>query len=479
MLNRRHFLATSAIAAGAAMTRTTRAQSESPNETIGLGFIGLGWRGGQLIDAFNSLPNVKIAAICDPDENRLQNLEKVSEKLRDKVSKADRFTDMRKLLEHPGVDAVVVATCNHWHCLAAIRACKAGKDVYVEKPLGHNLWEQEQLVKAARANNCMVQVGTQQRSSPIQAQIKHLLHEEQLIGKLERVVVSRVGGRKSIGKRDTPLVPPASVDYDLWLGPAVDQPLYRNELHYDWHWDFNTGNGEMGNWGVHVMDDALNVAFQDQLGWPTAVQSIGMRAMWDDAGNTPNVQVALYDSSPLPIAYVMSNVVPAKGLLRGAGYHGYETGYTVFCEGGRYEGTRGQGRFVDLDGNVIKELNGGSGNRHQAGFLKAIKTRDRNDLAAEVAIGHRSTAWCHYATIAALEGQANDQKQAPLADDWQTLVESYDSQVKAWGSDVAYPSGTIKVDAETGAVDALKFAGAQQIVKRTYRSAEWEREFEV
>ncbi|QDU57753.1 Gfo/Idh/MocA family protein [Aeoliella mucimassa] len=479
MLNRRTFLATSAVAAGAAITRRASAQSDSPNDTIGLGFIGVGWRGGQLIDAFSSLPGMRIVALSDPDEDRLQNLSRVPEKLRGKLANAERFADMRKLIEHPEVDAVVVATCNHWHCLAAVRACKAGKDVYVEKPLGHNLWEQQQLVKAARANNCMVQVGTQQRSSPIQAQIKQLLHEEKIIGKPERVVVSRVGERKPIGKRDTPLQPPASVDYDLWLGPALDQPLYRNELHYDWHWDFNTGNGEMGNWGVHVMDDALNVAFKDQLGWPSAVTSAGMRAVWDDAGNTPNIQVAQYENEVLPLTYIMSNVVPFKQLMKGADYKGFNTGYTVFCEGGRYEGTRGQGRFVDNDGKEIKKLSGGSGNRHQRGFLDAVRSRKLDDLAAEVAIGHRSTAWCHFASIAGLEGVASEAAGAAPAG-WDSLYNGFKSQVKAWDSgETASGAGKITINDQTGEIAELDSDAAEQLVKREYRTAEYEKEFEV
>ena len=210
MLNRRHFLISTAAASGAVATQASFGQVSSANESLGLGFIGLGWRGGQLVDAFSSLPGVHVAALCDPDTERLNALETVPEKLRPGLANTPRFADMRKLLEHPDVDAVVIATCNHWHCLAAIWACEAGKDVYVEKPLGHNLWEQQQLIKAARKNDRIVQVGTQQRSSPIQAQAKQLLHDEQIIGKLERVLVSRIGERKPIGKLSAPLSPPAT-----------------------------------------------------------------------------------------------------------------------------------------------------------------------------------------------------------------------------------------------------------------------------
>ena len=143
-----------------------------------------------------------------------------------------------------------------------------GKDVYVEKPLSHSQWEGQQTVNAARRYNRICQVGTQQRSDPMQAEIKKFLHEEKALGEIKTARVNRFGVRGPIGKRSTPLEIDKSVDYDLWLGPAEDKPIFRNKLQYDWHWDFNTGSGEMGNWGVHVLDDLRNNVFQvfQQLG---------------------------------------------------------------------------------------------------------------------------------------------------------------------------------------------------------------------
>src|SRR5262249_46416782 len=177
---------------------------------------------------------------------------------------AKKYTDLRKLFDDKDVDAVVIATCNHWHVLAAIWALEAGKHVYVEKPLAHNHWEGQQLVKAARKYDRIVQVGTQQRSDPMQAELKEYLHNEKALGDINYVEVCRYGRREPIGKRSTPLPIPASVDYNLWLGPAADVPIYRDKFHYDWHWDWNTGNGEQGNWGVHVLDDVVNVVLLDQ-----------------------------------------------------------------------------------------------------------------------------------------------------------------------------------------------------------------------
>lgn len=476
MFNRRQFLATSGAAASLALAPSWAAKgATSPNEQLGLAFIGLGGRGGGLLDVFRKFSDVRVVALAEPDAERLA-------KAGQRVPDAVRAQDMMEIIDRPDVDAVVIATSNHWHCLAAIRACKAGKDVYVEKPLGHNLWEQEQLVKAARKHDRMVQMGTQQRSSPIQARARELLHQDKLIGNLTHVVVSRIGERASIGKRDQPLQVASTIDYDQWIGPAPDQPIYRNNLQYDWHWDWNTGNGEMGNWGVHVMDDALNVALLDKAGFPSAVKSAGMRAAWGDAGNTPNTQVAHFENSVLPVSMILSNIIPATALVEGAHTSGFETGYTVFGEGGRFCGSRGHWQVFDNDGKLVEELKGHEGmGRHQRDFLDAVRTRDRSKLTAEVERGHISTAWCHYASIAALEGEASGGGQASDASGpWADLVEGYYAQVKSASPDAtAIPPGQVEVDPKTGAVKQVSSEKAQQIVHRTYRTDEYAAEFEV
>ncbi|WP_442482046.1 Gfo/Idh/MocA family oxidoreductase [Aeoliella sp. SH292] len=476
MQSRRQFLAASGAAAGMLLTPAWAAdKATKPNDKMGLAFVGLGWRGGQLLDAFSKFKDVEVVALSDADEERLG-------KVGEKFPKAIREVDMRKVIDRPDVDAVIVATPNHWHCLAAIRACQAGKDVYCEKPLGHNLWEQEQLIKAARAGERIVQVGTQQRSSPLQAQARKLLHDDQAIGKLSHVVVSRIGERKPIGQRNRPLVAPSTVDYDLWVGPALDQPLYRNEFHYDWHWDWNTGNGEMGNWGVHVLDDVLNVALADKAGYPSAVHSAAVRAGWRDAGNTPNIQVAWYENNTLPVQMIMSNVVPAGALKQATDFIGFDTGYTVFGEGGKFCGSRGRWRAIDNDGKVIAEKGGSAGDGiHQRNFLDAVLSRDRSTLNAEVETGHISTAWCHLASIAALEGEVVGKTHTPTSNEaWQRLQDGYEEQVTGVGVyNPPAPAGSIEVDPKTGQVKQVESEQAQQLVRRAYRSEKWKREFEV
>jgi len=242
----------------------------SPNDTINLGFISCGGRGGELMGAFSKLAGVRVAGLCDPDAERLDNARK-------KFPEAKAWADLRGLLDDKSIDAVVIASSNHWHCLAAIWAMQAGKDVYVEKPLSHSQWEGQQTVAAAAKYGKICQVGMQQRSDPMQAEIKRFLHEERSLGEILSARVNRYGVRASIGKRSTPLPIPASLDYNLWLGPAQDVPIYRENLQYDWHWVWNTGSGEMGNWGVHVLDDLRNNVFLDRVTLPKRIFGGGGR----------------------------------------------------------------------------------------------------------------------------------------------------------------------------------------------------------
>src|SRR6056297_461150 len=220
---RRQFLSTVAAAGVATSLAPRSLWAANANDEINLGFISCGSRAGQLMRQFEKLPGVNIAGLCDVDQGRVADAKK-------RFSKADTFTDLRELIESPGIDAVVIATCNHWHCLAAIWAMQAGKDVYVEKPLSHSQWEGRQTVAAARKYNRICQLGTQQRSDPMQAEIKSFLHSEKALGEIQVCRVNRYGVRPPIGKRDTPLPIDDSVNYDLWLGPAQDQPIFRDKL---------------------------------------------------------------------------------------------------------------------------------------------------------------------------------------------------------------------------------------------------------
>lgn len=468
---RRRLLGTAAVA-GAAWTFPSKSSRAMANDEIRLGFVACGGRAGGHMGTFRSMTGVKVAALCDPDASR------VAEKART-FPDAKKFADVRELLDDQEIDAVVVATCNHWHCLASIWAMEAGKDVYVEKPLSHSQWEGDQTVKAARKYNRICQVGTQQRSDPMQAEIKKFLHEERGLGKILSCRVNRYGVRKPIGKRDTPLKIDDSVAYDLWLGPAQEKPIFRDKLQYDWHWDFNTGSGEMGNWGVHVLDDARNNVFQDQVTLPKRVMGGGGRVAWNDAGDTPNVHFVYFDTGEVPTIIGLTNMTAGPGQNRSPKHPGPGSGYIAYCEGGRFEGQRGKGVAYDQDGKVIREFKGNSGNRiHQQNFIDCCRSRDASALNTDVAMGNASTGWCNLANIAFQAGNAYSAGEAAeLAQEipeWGELHEEMQAHMAAHGVDPTAGqvklSGMMDFDPEAGEFIGAGAAQANSYLKRQYRA---------
>lgn len=440
-LDRRTFLKSTTAAAatvgivGVHSSTSVAAGSVSPNEKIGIGLIGAGGRGSGLARGFAKRPLSKLVAVADPDSSRAGNVAK--------QHGAEAYTDLRKMLENPAVDAVVVATCNHWHCLASIWAMQAGKDVYVEKPLSHNQWEGRQVVNAAKKYGRIVQLGTQQRSDPMQADIKKFLHQDKALGAIRYAQANRLGPRGAIGKRPEQTIIPNTVDYNLWLGPAAKEEIYRNRLHYDWHWDYNTGSGEMGNWGVHVLDDVRNVVYQDKVRTPKQIFSVGGRLGWDDAGNTPNVHYVYFDTGMFPTFIALSNLPQKPGdkkswMTKGLrGVEGPSTGYIVACEGGYYMGWRGGGRAVDLNGKEIRKFKGKShGNSHQDNFLECVKSRKSSDLNAEIQIGHDSTGWCNLANVAHRAGgkfSTGKARKAVNLETWPELLNEMRKQLSGYG----------------------------------------------
>lgn len=478
---RRNFLKTSAVVAATSATvpglsRIASAQAANKNGEIGIGVIGLGGRGNALAQGFQSVKGSKVVAVADPDEKHAGTAAKRYE--------AKSYRDLRELLEDPNVDAVAIATCNHWHCLAAIWAMEAGKDVYVEKPLSHTQWEGRQVVNAARKYNKIVQLGTQQRSDPMQAELKKFLHEDKTLGDIVYAQANRLGPRASIGKRSTPLPIPKEVDYDLWLGPAQDEPLYRDRFHYDWHWDWNTGSGEMGNWGVHVLDDVRNVAYQDSVKTPKRILSCGGRVVWNDAGDSPNVHYVFFDTGEFPTIIALSNLnkspdkrggwsSPADRKMSGPG-----SGYVVACEGGYLLGQRGKAVAVDRDGKEIRAFKGGDINAlHKKNFIEAIQSRNHEDLNAEIAIGHDSTGWCNLANVASQVGGKFDGEAtrsiAPDFEPWHLLLENMRNNLKPFGitinSDQIKMSPILHHNPETEQFEGDHAFGANERLKRKYR----------
>lgn len=472
--DRRQFLGL--LAAGmatAAIPGTVRAASA--NEEVRVAMIGAGGRGGQIARAFDATPGAKIVMVADPDRGR-------AEKLAEKYS-ATAVTDLRNVLDSDNVDAVAISTCNHWHCLATVWAIDAGKDVYVEKPLSHSQWEGRQVVAAAQKSDRIVQLGTQQRSDPIQLQARKFLHEDKALGEIQYVQANRFGVRGSIGRRDTPLTPPKDVDYDLWLGPAADEPMYRNNFHYDWHWIWNTGSGEMGNWGVHILDDIRNVAYADRVSTPSRMICGGGRIGWNDAGQTPNVHFALFETEMFPTVITLSNLPPRPGAKGTWNFQGTmqqkapTSGYAVVCEGGTYLGQRGRGEAVDADGKSIRKFkaNVSTVPAHVKNFVEAVRSRNADHLAAPIENGHHSTGWCNLANVGFRAGQAFDREQLTDASElpqWRAVLEQMTAPLSDFN---AGPSDLVSCPMLTHDPETERFTGehaerANPFLRREYRS---------
>src|SRR5256712_5304220 len=284
-MNRRYFIGTSALAGAQLATKGLA----SAADTVRVACIGVRGQGGAHIKAYSAMPNVEIAAVCDVDESvlskRLGEIEASGKK------RPAGFTDIRKVLEDKSIDAISIATPNHWHSLMGIWACQAGKDVYCEKPCSHNIFEARQLVAAARKYDRIVQHGTNSRSTVALREAAQKLRE----GVIGDVYMARglcFKWRDTIGKKPDGTVP-QGVDYDLWLGPAPARPFNPNRFHYNWHWNWDYGNGDIGNQGIHEMDVARWGLGKSEA--PRKVISIGGRFGYQDDGQTPNTQIALFD----------------------------------------------------------------------------------------------------------------------------------------------------------------------------------------
>jgi len=408
---RRSFLSSS-MAAGLALgvprlMTGAEPRSGSPNEAVRVGVIGLGatnavggvgGRGHQLIGRLREISGARIVALCDADQAHLDREVKAA---RDHEGKVATHTDLRRVLDDKSIDAVVIALPNHWHALATVWACQAGKDVYVEKPFSYNLWEGQQMVAAARKYERMVQVGTQNRSSAFLRRVFDRLKGGEL-GAIRYAHALVYRARNGIGAADPSATPPSTVDYDLWCGPAPKKPLGRKQLHYDWHWVWDTGNGEVGNNGIHVIDICRWALGQDQP--PPRAMSVGGRFAFNDCGETANTQVVLLDYRPAPLICEVRNVSVAKGADPMGRFRGQNKGILIDCEGGYFAGDASGGAFYDRQGKKIQDLRDGDSPKtlettHLSSFVTAVRSRKTSDLAIETLQGHYSTACCHMANV--------------------------------------------------------------------------------
>jgi predicted dehydrogenase len=388
-MNRRTFLHASTAAAGGL-------RALGANDRVNMAVIGARGRGRDHISIFGKQPNCRVAAVCDIDQAQSERAAQLAEQVQG--GKPKEYQDLRKLLEDKEIDAVSIATCNHWHALAAIWACQAGKDVYVEKPASHNIFEGRRMVDAARKYSRMVQVGMQSRS------IEHKIRAIQLLrqGAIGKVYMAKglcFKRRKSIGKTADGPAPPG-VDYNLWLGPAPMRPFNAGRFHYNWHWFWDTGNGDIGNQGVHELDIARWGLGKTDL--PKRVISTGAKFVYDDDQETPNTQLATFEYDDCHLVFEV------RGLLTGG-----ES--SIAFDGSNFIGNLFYGSegflSVDLNGfqlykgekrELVQEMKYTEPRSwdtapHMANFLAAVRSRNYKDLHADIEEGHLSAALCHMA----------------------------------------------------------------------------------
>lgn len=362
-----------------------------PNDMIRVAVLGVRGRGKDHIGGLAKMKDVQVAALCDVDLSVVGPAVKQVMDAGDPEPKV--VQDLRRIMDDPSIDAVTIATPNHWHSLAAIWALQAGKDVYVEKPVSHNVHEGRVMVDTARKYKRICQAGTQCRS--MKGTIDAIDYVRS--GKIGKVTVARglcYKPRNTTGLKPAGSVP-ASLDYNLWIGPAAMVPYHENKLHYNWHWQWNTGNGDLGNQGIHQMDLARWGLGKSTL--PKSVIGFGGRLGYVDDGETPNTHVAVfdYDDSQLIFETRGLKTDDYRGAKIGVIFHGTD-GYVVLSS---YTG----GAAFDKDGKMVTTFNGGGD--HYRNFIDAMRSRKVEDLRGEVYEGHVSSALCHLGNISYLVGE--------------------------------------------------------------------------
>lgn len=421
-LNRRDFLSRGAASIAGIGTIGLLGRSErvlGANNRVRVAICGLHGRGNDHLENYSKIANVQIAALCDVDENVLSK--RVAQVVDMGQPKPAAFTDVRKLLEDPSIDAVSIATPNHWHSLMGIWACQAGKDVYVEKPCSHNIWEGAQLVKASQRYNRIVQHGTQIRSAPA---IRDMIQKvkDGMVGETYMARGLCYKWRDTIGH--APVEPvPAGVDYDLWTGPCPVQPFTKNRFHYNWHWNWTYGNGDLGNQGVHQVDVAR---WGMGLGLPNKVSAIGGHFMFDDDQETPNDLNCAFEFN-LPggkrrlitfeVRHWITNheaeigtstlgtleskksagqtkLGPSAGSHNTVGNIFY--GSTGYVSTGNEDATT-YAVWMGRDQEQQPAVHGGFERQHFENFINCVTSRNKADLNAPIEEGHISCALVHLA----------------------------------------------------------------------------------
>ena len=387
-------------------------RAQGSNDQIRIAGIGVGGRGPGIFKDALDTKQARLVALCDVDARRAEaGKASFESNPLNGGAQIKTYTDIRKLLESKEIDAVMIATPNHWHTLAAIWAMQAGLDVYVEKPVSHTLWEGRQLVAAASKYKRIVQSGTQSRSSG-GLKAAHQWLQKSPLGKLRYGVGTCYKRRASIGKVSGSQPIPAEINFDLWCGPAQNLPPRRQKLHYDWHWLWEYGNGDLGNQGVHQADIARWFMNEGEL--PPSVASIGGRLGYEDDGETPNTQLVAFQYAKAPMYFEVRGLPKSSDSKEMDSYRKSQVGVVLQYENGHvlipsYTAVTAfdsKGNPVHYFGPAKAEQSDdgiprieGVKETHAMNFLNAMKTRDASRLSCPASEGHLSAALCHLAGI--------------------------------------------------------------------------------
>jgi len=477
LFNRREFLDRAAILAAAAAASPVAMADEKPvvaraaSDRLRVAVVGVRGRGMSHVAGFLSKSvNAEITTICDCDEDVIAN---AMNRITKEQGKAPAFVkDVRKVVEDKNIDVVSIATPNHWHALMAIWAMQNGKDVYVEKPATHNVHEGAIMTAAARKYGRICQVGTQSRSNPAMKDAVAAVQGGK-IGKVELAIGTCYKPRGSIGKVDGPQAPPDRMDYNLWCGPAPTKPPHRKTkngtVHYDWHWIWDYGNGDLGNQGVHQMDVAR---WGLKAGMPTSVVSVGGRFGYVDDGETANTQLSLFEYPHAKMIFEVRGLKTDKLMGADVGVIWIGTDGMVVCPS-----YYGSGIVYDKGGKEIAKYTGGNDQNHFDNFVKAVRSRKHTDLSCDIAEGHISAALCHLSNISyRLGAETAFDKDITAFTDCKDAVEALvrmKAHLKANGVDLAKAIGRVgpklTLDPKTEKFTGTGAAEANPMLFREYR----------
>lgn len=403
-ITRRKFVQQSALASvGATVALSgTKASGKilGANDTVRVGVAGINGRGKSHYGAYTGMKNVEVAYLIDPDSRLFDSRSKDVEKRQNKAPTC--VQDFRKALEDKNLDAISIATCNHWHAPMTIFACMAGKDVYVEKPASHNVHEGRVAVEMARKYNRIVQHGTQQRSSG--GRLREIAAVQS--GKYGKLRVSKgycAKPRGSIGTKKTE-TPPKELDFNLWTGPAQTTEFHRNLVHYNWHWFWAFGNGDIGNQGVHEVD-VMRWAIPGAT-LPTRVVSLGGRFGYEDQGETANTQMSVYTFGDV------LGVFEVRGLINNNPTRKKDMSHSQRKVANEYYTTEGMiagGKFYPKNGGKAEGIKTPSVDVFPGGtfgnFINCVRSRKQDELNADILHGHHSAALCHLGNISLRAGE--------------------------------------------------------------------------